>query len=52
MTTFALIAAVAILAAALVGVVAHFKPRAVPALTIAAAVGFGLATVLLAAIAV
>lgn len=44
----ALILAVAILSAAAVGAVALMKPRVVPALTLAAAVGFGVATLLLA----
>ncbi|MFI2207759.1 hypothetical protein ACH47Z_45435 [Streptomyces sp. NPDC020192] len=44
----ALIFAVAILSAAAVGAIALMKPRVVPALTLAAAVGFGVATLLLA----
>ncbi|MFD4955816.1 hypothetical protein [Streptomyces sp. NPDC058451] len=47
-TLLALILAVAILSAAAVGAVALMKPRVVPALTLAVAVGFGVATLLLA----
>ncbi|MEU8526474.1 hypothetical protein AB0C77_12880 [Streptomyces sp. NPDC048629] len=46
-TLFALIAAVAVLSATFVGLVALLRPRLVPPLTLAAAVGFGIATLLL-----
>ncbi|MEU3430483.1 hypothetical protein [Streptomyces gardneri] len=47
-TLLTLILAVAILSAASVGAIALIKPRVVPALCLAAAVGFGVATLLIA----
>ncbi|MFI2740960.1 hypothetical protein [Streptomyces sp. NPDC018711] len=47
-TLFGLIAILAMLSAAFGGLIALLRPRLVPALTLAAAVGFGIATLLLA----